>query len=252
MPKLPTGREVREIQKRINAGNGDDSGGGYAIAQVMDSAIPLAKKAMAPASAIVQSGVSHAASIAGHVPTALHVGAVGGTSVVSVGGVGAAVGPALTAGAIALTADKYIALCDLKACAEGDYENVDVPYLYSCDCGQCAKNLDYIIAKEQGWMGCKALGAATFGFTALGKVVFELAKGPVIRAQGRERQSHQVSKSIVASAKARCEVAIATVFLFSDKWTPIDRSEHSIARTVEVILAEKWGKVLNAWASLSK
>jgi len=251
MPKLPTGEEIREIKTRINTGNSSDSGGGYAIAQTINSVTPLAKKAMAPVSTAVQSGVSHAASIAGHVPTALHVGAVGGTSVVSVGGVGAAVGPALTAGAIALTADKYTALCDLKACAEGNYRNVDVPYRYSCSCRDCAKNLDYIIAKEQTWMGCKALGAATFGFVAMGKVVFELAKAPIIRAQGQERQSHQVSKGIVRSARSGCEVAIATVFLFSDKWTPIDRSEHSIARTVEVILAENWGKVQNAWASLS-
>lgn len=203
-----------------------------------------AKKSAAPA---LQSAISHGASGVAHLGSGLKFVAFGSTTVVSLAGIGAAIGPWIGALDIYAGANKHYQLYDLMEAANGKGELKH----YSCKCGKCADNIKYIIDKQEGWMGYKAVGIFTFGLPLFGKAAFEIGKGVKSKVTDKPRRSHEVSDEIVKLARETgCQTAMGTIFLLSDRLLATRKS--NITTATAIILSQNGGEVLRSmWALTS-
>jgi hypothetical protein len=136
---------------------------------------------------------------------------VGGVAVLDVGMVAfaplsAALSPCLKAYEISEMADGIFSLYDLleQAKKHGGGKND-----FHCNCGECAKNIKYMIDKGEWRVFHIALSVATVGVWWGAK---KLQSGIKSSTQATSKKG-EVSKALVAAAKSGCSVATVAIFL---------------------------------------
>lgn len=201
--------------------------------------------ALAPTAA--QTGVTQATTAMG-VSSGLSVGVTTGGVLIgtTVAPIGAALAPWIGAATIAMQAGKIFSLYDLKEDAlKGGSKAVN----YTCGCGKCAKNIQYIIDKKERNVALVAVGVATLGVSAIGKAFHSVGKSLYAKVTGETRPKEKCCRDIVASARAGCTAAMGTIFLLSGSWTFMgDRDTATMATAVATITSEDgWEKLKSQW-----
>ncbi|MGH7102970.1 MAG: hypothetical protein ACREFJ_11300 [Acetobacteraceae bacterium] len=193
---------------------------------------------VAPSAA--QSGVTQAASAVG-VNSGLALAAG-----ISIAPIGAAIGPWIAAATIATQAGKIFDLHDLKAdAARGGGQATD----YSCACGNCAKNIGYIIDKKERNVGIIAVSVFTLGVAAIVKGIHSIGKSVYSKAAGDTRPKEKTCRDLIASARRGCTAAMGTIFLLSGSWSLTgSRDSKAMATAVAIITSEDgWEKFKGLW-----
>jgi hypothetical protein len=196
----------------------------------------------------VQTGATQGASALG-VSSGLQVAAVsvGGVSVgVTLAPIGAALAPWIGAAMIACQAGKIFGLYDLR---DDALKGGNSPVLYSCRCGKCAKNIQYIIDKKERNVALVAVGVGTLGVSAIFKGFHSFGKKVYSAAKGETRPKEQVSRDLVTSARGGCTAAMGVIFLLSGSWSLTGpRDAETMATAVAIMTSsDGWEKLKSNW-----
>jgi bacterioferritin-associated ferredoxin len=172
---------------------------------------------------------------------ALAVGVTTGSSLAPLGQV---LAPWIAAADIARQAGDIFSLHDLhddatKARITG----------YSCKCGKCAEQIQYVIDKKERNVGVIAVSAFTAGLPAIAMKMNSLRKMIGQKISGDTGKKGTVSKSLVESARSGCTVATATIFLLSGNWEFMrGGNKGTMARAVAILIsADGWNKLKSEW-----
>jgi len=167
-----------------------------------------------------QSAIQHGVTVvSGAAVTMVGVG-VGSIALFPLG---AALGPWFVAAAVASKASGIFKLYDLKDSAAGNGD-----FAYSCTCGNCEKNLTYVIDRKETNFAIMAVGAATGG---LAIIVDRL--NSVRKSFQKNRPKEQICRSIVLGARGKCICAIATIMMLCGGWNNDEKKDREL--TVETV-----------------
>lgn len=177
------------------------------------------------------AGVGAAAgSAATAVTAATTVATVGGIAIGAVS-FGVVLAPWIAVAEIARQSGTIFSLYDLKDAA---LKKTQSKISYSCLCGNCANNLQYIIDKKERNVGRVAIGAFTFGISAAVNTVRSISK---MFDKGRPKELH--CKGLISSARTGCTVAMATIFLLAGNWEFLrGGNEGTMRRAISMITSE--------------
>lgn len=191
-----------------------------------------------------QTGVTQAASAAG-VTSGLQVVAVGAASV-TLAPIGAALAPWIGAAMIASQAGKIFDLYDLR---DDAVKSTKSPTRYGCGCGNCVKNIQYIIDKKERNVALVAVGVGTLGVSAIFKGFHSLGKKIYSAAKSEMRPKEKVSRDLVDSARGGCTAAMGVVFLLSGSWSLTGpRDAETMATAVAIMTSsDGWEKLKSNW-----
>lgn len=195
-----------------------------------------------------QAGVTKGASALG-VSSGLQVGAtVGGVAVgTTIAPVGVALAPWIAAATIASQAGKIFSLYDIK---DDVLKGGSPKVTYVCHCGQCAKNIGYIIDKKERNVGLVAVGVFTLGASAVIKGVHSLGKKVKSAVKSEMRPKEKTCRDLIDSARDKgCTAAMATIFLLSGSWSFMgNREAKTMATAVAIVTSEDgWDKFKSLW-----
>lgn len=195
-----------------------------------------------------QAGVTKGASALG-VSSGLHVGAtVGGVAIgTTLAPIGAALAPWIAAATVASQAGKIFSLHDIK---EDVLKGGSPKVTYVCNCGQCAKNIGYIIDKKERNVGLVAVGVFTLGASAVIKGVHSLGKKVKSALKSEMRPKEKTCRDLIESAREKgCTAAIATIFLLSGSWSFMgNRETKTMATAVAIMTSEDgWDRLKSQW-----
>lgn len=161
--------------------------------------------------------------------------------------ISAALAPWIGAATIASQAGKIFSLHDIKADAlkKGTTSKV----AYKCHCGNCAKNIGYILDKKERNVALVAVGVATFGISALVKTAHSIGKKVKSKIMGEQRPKEMTCRGLVESARGGCTTAMATIFLLSGSWSLFGKRDYeTMATAVAIITSEDgWDKLQSLW-----
>lgn len=129
---------------------------------------------------------------------------------------GAALGPWLGALAIGITANGIFALHDLRNAAT---EKTGYP----CSCGNCKKNLTYVIDRKENNTAIKAVSIFTVGLPLIADRIWSVRK--YFR---KESPKENVCISIVEGARGGCVCAIATVMMLCGEWKQNEKADAAL------------------------
>jgi len=160
--------------------------------------------------------------------------------------IGIALSPWIAAATIASQTGKVFGLHDLKADAlkkGGSKVN------YSCHCGNCAKNIGYIIDKKERNVALVAVGVATIGVSAIFKAAHSIGKKVKSKIVGEQRPKELTCRALIDSARGGCTSAMAAIFLLSGSWTMFgQRDVKTMATAVAIMTSEDgWEKLRTLW-----
>lgn len=191
----------------------------------------LEKAALSAVGSAVNKGLTSAG-----VQSGLHIG-------VSLGGMSSAVSAWTSAALVAVQASKVFSLYDILDDAQGARSR---KMAYECRCGECAKNIKYIIEKKERNVAIVGLGVATLGAVSIGKTIHSIGKKLFFSSEPRPKQL--VSEGIVRSAKGGCTTAMATVFLLAGSWRQGYRDKDTMVTAVKTLTeAEGWERFKSSW-----
>lgn len=165
----------------------------------------IEKYAKAAAVAAVQSGLQTGLTMASGA-TVFTVGV--GIGSVALFPLGAALGPWLAALAIGSKADGIFALHDLKVSAARKGE-----VNYTCSCGNCVKNLTYVIDRKENNVAIIAVGVFTAGIAIIADRLNSIRK-----SFQKNRPKEQICRSFIEGARGGCICAIASIMTICGKW----------------------------------
>lgn len=194
--------------------------------------------------AAAQAGATQAVSALG-VASGVTLAAVGPVGL-TIAPIGAVLAPWIAAAVVASQASQIFSLHDLKDdAAKGGGSAVS----YGCRCGQCARNIQYVVDKKERNVGLVAIGVGTLGVSAIVKGLHSLGKKLYSAAKGEERPKERVSKAIVELARAGCTAAMAVIFLLSGSWWQMgDRNARTMATAVATMTSEDgWAHFKGCW-----
>jgi len=195
-----------------------------------------------------QSGVTQGVAAMG-VSSGLPVAGVqvaGISAGIAIAPIGAALAPWIGAAIVASQAGKIFSLHDIKADAlKGGNREV----AYRCGCGNCAKNVGYIIDKKERNVALVAVGVATLGASAILKGFHSIGKKLKSAVLKETRPKEQTCRDLIISARAGCTTAMATIFLLSGSWSFMgDRDKETMATAVAIMTSEDgWEKLRSLW-----
>lgn len=194
----------------------------------------LAKTALqSAATSGAQMGLTAGVAAAG-VKTGLAIG-VAGVSVV-IAPIGAALAPWFTAITVGRRVARVNGFIDLRDDAARYGAGTDPKKNYMCKCGNCAKNIGYIVDKEHARVFRLGVYASVVGLVALPfKALHSVGKS---FQSGRPKE--MASRGLVESAIGGCTVAMATIcYLVGDS-----SDRENVARSVAIVLAsDGWEEV---------
>lgn len=197
--------------------------------------------------AALQSGVTQGAASLG-VSSGAHIGfQIGAVSVgTAFAPVGVALAPWIGAATIASQAGKIFSLHDLKADA---LKSGSSPVNYTCNCGNCAKSIKYVLDKKERDVALVAIGVATVGVSAIFKAVHSMGKSVTSAIKGEQRPKELTCRALIDSARGGCTVAMATIFLLSGSWSFTGNRDASTMATAVAIMTSKdgWEKLKTLW-----
>ena len=172
------------------------------------------------AMAAVQSGIQSGLTVASGAST---VAVSVGVGSIALFPLGAALGPWLAAAAIARQASGIFALHDLKqsASASGDIA-------YTCTCGNCVKNLTYVIDRKEANAAIMAVGVFTGGLAIIADRLNSIRK-----SFQKNRPKEQICRSIIEGARGECICAIATIMMICGGWSNDAKKDGEL--TVETV-----------------
>jgi len=188
----------------------------------MDSAAEMA------APKVLQHGLTSAAS-AGGVAT--------GSSLFPVGAV---LGPWIAAATIIVKSNGLYSLYDIKEAI-----NQGAPNSYTCVCGKCKENIQYIINKHERKMAVSSVSIFTAGLPAIAQGI-----NSIIKSFQSGRPKERISKELVAAARSEraCTAAMATIFNLSGANFFTKRNdEKTLARAVAIIVSNDWKELKSRW-----
>ena len=190
-----------------------------------------------------QTGTTQAVTAMG-VSSGLPVGVTTGGVFIgtTVAPIGAALAPWIGAATVAMQAGKIFDLYDLKEDAE---KGGSAAVNYTCGCGNCAANIQYIIDKKERNAALVAVGVATLGVSAIGKAFHSIGKSLHSSITGEVRPKERTCRAIVESARGGCTAAMGTIFLLSGSWTFMSNPDkQTMATAVAIITSEDgWEKL---------
>lgn len=192
----------------------------------------------------MQTGATQGASALG-VSSGLQVVGIGAVGI-TLAPIGAALAPWIGAALVASQAGKIFDLYDLK---DDALKGGNSPVLYSCRCGKCAKNIQYIIDKKERNVALVAVGVGTLGVSAIFKGFHSLGKKIYSSAKGETRPKEQVSRALVDSARGGCTAAMGVVFLLSGSWSLTGPRDAETMTTAVAIMtsSDGWEKLKSSW-----
>ena len=231
---LPSPQQLDELSKRVLAEGKRCHGNWSKFKTVLSS---LLQKA---APSALQSAITQGASAVGvHSGLALATG-------VTIAPIGAAIGPWLAAATIASQAGKIFSLYDLKDDAARSSNGLTD---YKCKCGNCAKNITYIIDKKERNVGIIAVSVFTLGAVAIGKGIHSIGKSVYSKLAGDMRPKEKTCRDLVSSARSGCTAAMGAIFLLSGSWSLTgSRESETMATAVAIITSEDgWEKLKTLW-----
>ncbi len=165
----------------------------------------LLKYAKQGAMAVLQTGVKSGVTAAVAAPT-LSVSV--GMASITLFPLGAALGPWLAAVAIASKAESIFGLHDMRTNAKGNGP-------FRCTCGQCVKNLTYVIDRKENNTAVLAVGVFTAGLAIIADRLNSVRK-----SFQKGRQKDVICTSLVEGARGGCICAIASVVLIREEKEP--------------------------------
>ncbi|MDP4023572.1 hypothetical protein Q8W71_13115 [Methylobacterium sp. NEAU 140] len=242
---LPSPQQLDELSSKISAVKGQCNGAWPKFKGVMKTltevGVPTA----------LQSGVTGLASLGG-ISSGLQVGAsvnVLGTSVLAgttIAPIGAALAPWIGAATVAVQAGKIFDLYDLMEDAQKQGSS---SVRYTCGCGTCAKNIQYVIDKKERNVAVVATSIFTFGAVGIGKKIHSIGKWAYSKGVGEERPKEKVCKALIESGRNGCTAAMGTIFLLSGSWTFMgSRDRQTMAAAVATLVSEDgWEKLKGNW-----
>ncbi|MEP9379111.1 hypothetical protein ABLE91_20530 [Aquabacter sp. CN5-332] len=119
---------------------------------------------------------------------------------------------------------------------------------YSCDCGRCADNIQYIIDKKERNVGIVAVSVATVGIVGLGKILHSVGKKLKSKIMGETRPKERVCREMVESGRNGCLAAMGAIFLLSGSWTQGYRDQKTMEAAVLTLTAKDgWDKFKDNW-----
>jgi hypothetical protein len=231
---LPSPQQLDELSKRVLEEDKRCHGNWSKFQTVLSS---LLQKA---APSALQSAITQGASAVGvHSGLALVTG-------VTIAPIGAAIGPWLAAATIASQAGKIFSLYDLKDDAARSSNGLTD---YKCKCGNCAKNITYIIDKKERNVGIVAVSVFTLGVVAIGKGIHSIGKSVYSKLAGDMRPKEKTCRDLVSSARSGCTAAMGAIFLLSGSWSLTgSRESETMATAVANITTEDgWEKLKTLW-----
>lgn len=231
---LPSPQQLDELSKLVVA-EGKSCHGKWpkfttALSSLLRNAVPSA----------LQSGVTAGAKAIG-----IQSGLALATGV-TIAPIGAAIGPWIAAATIATQAGKIFDLYDLKDdAARGGGHATD----YKCVCGNCARNIAYIIDKKERNVGIVAVSVFTLGVAAIGKGIHSFGKYAYSKLTGDMRPKEKTCRDLVTSARGSCTAAMGTIFLLSGSWSLTgSRDSETMATAVAIITSDDgWEKLKTLW-----
>jgi hypothetical protein len=125
---------------------------------------------------------------------------------------GVLVAPWIAVAEVARQSGTIFSLYDLKEAAVAK-DKTKSKVKYVCVCGKCAASIQYIIDKKERNVGRVAIGAFTFGVSAIINTGRSIAK---MFDKGRPKELN--CKHLIGAARTGCTVAIATIFLLAGNW----------------------------------
>lgn len=201
---------------------------------------------IAPAAA--QSGLTQGAAALG-VASGLPIAGIqvaGLSAGVAFAPLGAVLAPWVGAAAIASQAGKIFALHDLRADA---LSRGGGAVTYRCNCGNCAKNIKYIIDKKERNVGLVAVGVATVGISSIFKSMHSIGKKVKSAVMGEQRPKELTCRGLIESSRGGCTAAMASIFLLSGSWSMFgNRDVDTMATAVAIMTSEDgWEKFQSLW-----
>jgi hypothetical protein len=139
---------------------------------------------------------------------------------------GAALGPWFGALAIGMRANGIFALHDLRSSASGRGD-----LAYSCSCGNCVKNLTYVIDRKETNAAILAIGIFTAGLAIVADRVYSMAK-----SFQKNRPKEQICKSLVDGARGGCICAIASIMMICGEWKQNEKADTALAAEAIAII----------------
>ena len=177
-----------------------------------------------------QAGLAGAQTL---IQTGVTVGSGVSTVAVSVGigsialfPLGSALGPWFGALAIGLQANGIFALHDLRSSASGQGD-----IAYSCSCGNCVKNLTYVIDRKETNAAILAIGIFTAGLAIIADRINSVRK-----SFQKNRPKEQICKSFVDGARGGCICAIASIMMICGEWKQDEKADAALATEAIAII----------------
>lgn len=238
---LPTPAELNELSRQIIEQDRICMGNWEKFSNVFKSI--MAK--LGPAA--LQSGVTQGAAALGvssGVNVGFQIGAV--TAGVTFAPIGVALSPWIATAAIASQSGKIFSLHDLKADA---LSSGSAAVNYSCNCGQCAKSIGYVLDKKERNVALVAVGVATVGVSAIFKAAHSIGKKAYSALKSEQRPKERTCHALIESARGGCTAAMGTIFLLSGSWSFMGNREAKTMATAVAIMTSKdgWEKLKSLW-----
>lgn len=235
---LPSPEQLAELSGKIVEQGRLCHGAWAKFANVLKSlALKLGPTAM-------QSGVTQGAAAAG-VTSGLQVVGIGAVGI-TLAPIGAALAPWIGAAMVASQAGKIFDLYDLR---DDALKGGNSPVLYRCGCGNCGKNIQYIIDKKERNVALVAVGVGTLGVSAIFKGFHSLGKKLYSAAKSETRPKAKVSQDLVESARGGCTAAMGVIFLLSGSWSLTGPRDAQTMVTAVAIMtsSDGWEKLKSNW-----
>jgi hypothetical protein len=102
---------------------------------------------------------------------------------------------------------------------------------YSCGCGNCVKNLTYVIDRKETNAAILAIGIFTAGLAIVADHVCSMAK-----SFQKNRPKEQICKSFVEGARGGCICAVASIMMICGEWKQNEKADTALAAEAIAII----------------
>lgn len=116
---------------------------------------------------------------------------------------------------------------------------------YKCNCGNCEKNIQYVIDKKERNVARIAIGVGTIGVSSIFTTINSIGKS---FQSGRPKE--MTSTGLVDSARDNgCTTAMATIFLLSGRWYHMKNADVKTLNTAIAIITSEdgWKELKSRW-----